>query len=83
MLAEMKPDPSKLIAAVQEKFGSRAVITDAQEVEPWLTDWRGRVHGRAAAILAPASTAEVAGIVALAAEHRVPPAQLRPKTGAR
>jgi FAD/FMN-containing dehydrogenase len=68
----MKPDPSKLIAAVQEKFGPRVVVTDPHEIEPWLTDWRGRVHGRAAAILAPASTAEVAGIVALAAEQRVP-----------
>jgi FAD/FMN-containing dehydrogenase len=68
----MMPDPSKLIAAVQEKFGPRAAITDPHEIEPWLTDWRGRVHGRAAAILAPASTAEVAAIVALAAEQRVP-----------
>jgi FAD/FMN-containing dehydrogenase len=68
----MKTDPSTLIAAVREKFGPRAVITDPHEIEPWLTDWRGKVHGRAAAILAPASTQEVAGIVALAAEHRVP-----------
>ena len=68
----MKPDPSKLIAAVLEKFGPRAAITDAHEIEPWLTDWRGRVHGRAEGILAPASTSEVAAIVTFAAEHRVP-----------
>ncbi len=68
----MQSDPSKLIAAVQEKFGPRSAITDPQEIEPWLTDWRGRVHGRAAGILAPASTEEVAAIVALAAEHRMP-----------
>src|SRR5215213_4998507 len=68
----MKSDPSTLIAAVREKFGPRAAITDAQEIEPWLTDWRGRVHGQAAAILAPASTQEVAAIVGLAAEQRVP-----------
>ena len=37
-----------------------------------MTDWRGRVHGASPAILAPASTEEVADIVRLAAEHRVP-----------
>src|SRR4029453_10486741 len=41
-------------------------------VEPWLTDWRGRFHGEAAAILSPASTEEVAAIIRLAAGHRVP-----------
>ena len=68
----MKPNPSQLIAAVQEKVGPRGVITDPAEVEPWLTDWRGRFHGRAAAILAPASTDEVAAMVGLAAHHHVP-----------
>src|SRR5918993_5822226 len=68
----MKSDPSKLIAAVHERLGPRAAITDPRELEPWLTDWRGRVHGRTAAILSPANTEEVAAIVALAAERRVP-----------
>ena len=54
------------------ELGAKAVVTDPSEIEPWLTDWRGRVHGEARAILAPKSTEEVAGIVALAAEHRVP-----------
>ena len=68
----MKPDPQKLIAAVQQKLGPRTAVTDPQDIEPWLTDWRGRVHGQAAAILAPASTEEVAAMVGLAAEHGVP-----------
>ena len=68
----MKANPSKLIAAVQEKFGPRSAITDPAELEPWLTDWRGRVRGQAAGILAPANTGEVATIITLAAEHRVP-----------
>jgi FAD/FMN-containing dehydrogenase len=41
-------------------------------VAPWLTDWRGKFHGRSEAILSPASTDEVAEIVKLAAKHRVP-----------
>jgi FAD/FMN-containing dehydrogenase len=63
---------SQLIEAVSHRLGPKAVITDAAEIEPWITDWRGRVHGASAAILAPASTEEAAAIVRLAAEHRVP-----------
>ena len=67
------PEPqAALIAAVTERFGPRAAITDRDTVEPWLTDWRGRFHGEARAILAPGSTEEVAAVIALAAEHRVP-----------
>ena len=63
---------SKLISAAEQQLGPKAVITDPGEIEPWVTDWRGRVHGAAPAMLAPASTEEVAAIVKLAAEHRVP-----------
>jgi FAD/FMN-containing dehydrogenase len=44
------------------------LVTDSADIEPWLTDWRGRWHGRSAAILQPASTAEAATIVEIAAE---------------
>ncbi len=63
---------SRLIDAARRELGAKAVITDRSELEPWLSDWRGRVHGDAPAMLAPASTEEVAAIVGLAAEHRVP-----------
>jgi FAD/FMN-containing dehydrogenase len=63
---------AKLIDAVLQRLGPKAVLTDPREIEPWLTDWRGRVQGQARAMFAPASTEEVAEIVRLAAEHRVP-----------
>ena len=63
---------AQLIAEAGKKLGPKAVITDPGEIEPWVSDWRGRVHGASPAILAPASTEEVATIVRLAAEHRVP-----------
>jgi len=63
---------SRLIEEVRGRFGPKAAITDRAEVEPWLTDWRGKFHGEAQAILSPASTEEVAEIVKLAAGHRVP-----------
>src|SRR6185437_8781130 len=68
----MTSGEASLIAEAERLLGARAVVTDASEIEPWLADWRGRVHGAAPAMLAPASTDEVAAIVALAAEHRVP-----------
>jgi FAD/FMN-containing dehydrogenase len=68
----MTDRPSDFIAAAAVRLGSKAVITDAREIEPWVTDWRGRVNGASQAMLAPASTDEVVEIVRLAAEHRVP-----------
>jgi FAD/FMN-containing dehydrogenase len=61
----------RLIAEAGKRLGGKAVITDPSEIEPWVTDWRGRVHGAAPAMLVPASTEEVAEIVKLAADHRV------------
>ena len=63
---------ARLIEEAKQKLGPKAVITDPKEIEPWVSDWRGRVHGASPAILAPASTEEVVAIVRLAAEHRVP-----------
>src|SRR5438309_5821611 len=62
----------QLISVAQAAFGPKVVVTDPREIEPWVSDWRGRVHGASAAILAPSSTEEVVAIVKLAAEHRVP-----------
>jgi len=60
-----------LIEQAAARLGPKGVITDPRDIEPWVTDWRGRVHGTAPAILAPASTEEVVDVVKLAAEHRV------------
>ena len=63
---------SVFVGQVRQRLGGKAVVTDAADIEPWLTDWRGRFHGKADAILSPASTEEVSAIVRLAAEHRIP-----------
>jgi FAD/FMN-containing dehydrogenase len=68
----MNEGAAQLIDQLTPILGPKAVVTDPREIEPWVTDWRGRVHGAAPALLAPASTAEVAQIVRLATEHRVP-----------
>ncbi len=58
----------RLIDAVHARFGARAAITDHDAIAPWLTDWRGRFRGDAAAILAPESRDSVAAIVGMAHE---------------
>lgn len=63
---------ARMIEEARRRIGPKGVITDPKEIEPWATDWRGRVHGAAPAILAPASTEEVVEIVRLASAHRVP-----------
>ncbi len=63
---------SALVETVRSRFGPKAAITDSADIEPWLTDWRGRFHGSSPAILAPASTDEVAAIVSEASALGVP-----------
>ncbi|PCD01633.1 hydroxyacid dehydrogenase [Sphingomonas spermidinifaciens] len=59
----MTPAQTELVAAARRFGGARAAVTDPTDIAPWLTDWRGRYHGQAPAILSPASTAEAAAIV--------------------
>jgi FAD/FMN-containing dehydrogenase len=68
----MTPIQSDLIARLRAALGDTAVITDPGDIAPWLTDWRGRYHGAAPAIVAPADTAGVATTVRLASETGVP-----------
>src|SRR5690348_10534540 len=68
----MSDAQAQLIAKALEMLGPKAVVTDRRDIEPWLSDWRGRVHGAAPALIAPASTDEMAAVVRLAADHRVP-----------
>jgi FAD/FMN-containing dehydrogenase len=60
-----------MIAEARAALGTKGVIEEPAAIEPWLSDWRGRFHGRSAAILAPATTDEVAAVVRLAGEHGV------------
>ena len=58
-----------------EKFtaivGPQAIITDAKAMAPHLSDWRGRYHGDALAVVKPNSTEQVAAIVILCAERKI------------
>ncbi len=61
--------------------GAANVLVDEHDTAPYLTDWRGRFTGRARAVVRPGSTAEVAAVVRLCAELRVPVVPQGGRTG--
>ena len=52
-----------LRARLDAAVGSAQVLTAESDVLPYVTDWRGRFHGRALAVVRPGSTDEVADVV--------------------
>jgi FAD/FMN-containing dehydrogenase len=63
--------PQAALAALRDLLGPRGLTTDPADLDPWLTDWRGRYRGAAAALLAPSSREEVVAAVKIASEHRL------------
>ena len=68
MLNAPSPD---LLARLASLLGPKGFCAEAAAMEPWLTDWRGRYTGAAAAMLSPSTTEEAAEIVRLCAAGRV------------
>ena len=64
----LKPPSSSLLGKLAELLGPKGYLDDPQGLAPWLTDWRGRYRGAAAAMLSPGSTQEVAALVSLCSE---------------
>lgn len=52
--------------------GSMQVLTSDADTAPYLTDWRQRFTGKALAVVKPGSTDEVAAIIRLCNQFRVP-----------
>jgi FAD/FMN-containing dehydrogenase len=61
-----------LLDRLRAIVGERGLIIDTREQQPYVNDWRDQWHGRAAAVVKPANTEEVARVVTLLAEARVP-----------
>src|SRR5208282_1491315 len=68
----MAESAAPLLATLRAIVGAANVLTSAADVASYVTDWRDRYHGRARAVVRPASTAEVASVVRCCAEHGVP-----------
>ena len=66
------PPSTQLLESLAQRLGPKGFTADRDDLAPWLEDWRGRYRGAAAAMLSPGSTEEVAEIVRICAEARVP-----------
>ncbi len=53
-------------------LGDDIVQTEAAEIEPWLSDWRGVYKGHAQALVRPVTTQQVADCVRLCNEYKMP-----------
>jgi FAD/FMN-containing dehydrogenase len=60
-----------LLQALHAVVGDAGLIRDAERMQAYLSDWRNAYRGRAALVLRPASTEEVAAVVRLCAEAGV------------
>lgn len=65
------PLPPELLARFRAIVGDKYAVTDAADIEPYVTEERDLFHGRSPLVLRPGSTAEVAAICKLASEHRI------------
>lgn len=63
--------PTTLLAALERLLGPAGILTNPADIAPFATDWRGLYRGRTSAVLRPATTAEVAECVRLAARAHV------------
>ena len=63
--------PANLVERLRAIVGERGIVGESERAQ-YEVDWREAYHGRAAAVVRPASTEEVARVVALLAELRIP-----------
>jgi len=59
------PVTSTILDGLREIVGDKGLILDEHDKQPFLTDWRGSLAGRAAAVVRPANTGEVSKVVKL------------------
>jgi len=61
-----------LIEHLRTRLGATHVLTDAFDIAPYCTDWRGRYSGHPTCVVKPANTEEVAAVVRACNEAVVP-----------
>ncbi len=73
MSAESHPlsPPLDLVDQLRRLLGAAHVLTEAQDVAPFVEDWRGRYRGEVLAVVHPATTHEVAAVVRACAQASV------------
>ncbi len=71
----------ELIARFSEIVGTTYALTEAADIEPYLTENRGLYRGKTVLVLKPGSTQEVSAILKLASETKTPVVPAGGRTG--
>ncbi|HBN48707.1 MULTISPECIES: FAD-binding oxidoreductase [Thalassospira] len=70
-----------MIDRLHQILGDKGLITDPQDMHPYLIDWRDRRKGKALCVALPANVEEVSRTMKVAAEERQPVFPLGGNTG--
>ena len=65
------PETARWLEQMQSVVGAKGFTRGSDDMAPWLTDWRGRYTGAAAAMVSPENTLETAEILKIASENAV------------
>ncbi|MEW4468409.1 FAD-binding oxidoreductase [Parasphingorhabdus sp. JC815] len=65
------PEMANGLNSMADIVGPKGFTSAPADMEPWLTDWRGRYTGKALALISPASTDEISAIVRIANDHMI------------
>src|SRR6266481_3954055 len=60
------------LRGIRAAVGPKGIVEDPRQIEPYLVESRGMYRGKTSLVVRPASTAEVAEVVRLAAAARLP-----------
>ncbi|WP_342105448.1 FAD-binding oxidoreductase [Methylobacterium sp. SI9] len=80
-MTPMATTPDTLLAALRDGLGARHVLTEAEDLAPYLTETRKLFTGSAVAVLRPGSTEEVAFAVRACTQAGLPVVPLGGNTG--
>ena len=65
------PVTPEILAKLREIVGDRGLVEQDSDIRPFVTDWRGQLHGHAAVVVRPANTEEVSKVVKLCHDHTI------------
>ena len=57
---------------IAELLDPKGYSHDPKEMEPWLTDWRGRYTGTASALISPENVQQLSQIIKICGTHQIP-----------
>ena len=65
------PVTPAVLDALRAIVGDKGLVLDEQGKQPFVTDWRGSIVGKAAVVVRPANTEEVSKVVKLCFDHGI------------